>query len=469
MRAVRTVAAVAAAVAGAAALHTSAAAYTTYARWASSPVTVYVNPANHDVSQAAALAALQAGMNVWNTQSGTAFRWQYGGTATDTATAYDNRNVVMFRNTSNGSAIATTYSWWSGSNELLDSDIVFWDGPFTFFTGSTGCGGVSNAAYMEDIAVHELGHALGMSHSTNTDATMYPSYSYCSTKNRTLASDDINGAKALYPGTTTAPANSAPSVSISSPLNSASYASGATVTFTGSATDTQDGLLTSALSWTSNLDGTIGAGGSFTRVLSAGTHTIKATATDSGALSTVRQVTVVVASSNTAPSVTIASPGSGTSYASGTSVSFSGSASDPQDGSLSAKLAWTSSLDGAIGAGAAFTKVLTVGSHTIKASVTDSGGATVVKQVTVTINAPTTSGGSLKATGRKVKGSQAVDLSWNGMSGASLDVYRNSTKWTTANDGVETDALNRKGGGSYNYKVCAAGTTTCSNTATVVF
>ena len=54
MRAVRTVAAVAAAVAGAAALHTSAAAYTTYARWASSPVTFYVNPANADVSQAAA-------------------------------------------------------------------------------------------------------------------------------------------------------------------------------------------------------------------------------------------------------------------------------------------------------------------------------------------------------------------------------------------------------------------------------
>ena len=75
-------------------------------------------------------------MNVWNTQSGTSFRWQYGGTATDTATAYDNRNVVMFRNTSNGSAIATTYSWWSGSNELLDTDIMFWDGPFTFFTGS---------------------------------------------------------------------------------------------------------------------------------------------------------------------------------------------------------------------------------------------------------------------------------------------------------------------------------------------
>ena len=71
MRAVRTIVAVAAAVAGAATLHTSTGAYTTYARWASSPVTFYVNPVNQDVSQAAAVAALQAGMDVWNTQAGT--------------------------------------------------------------------------------------------------------------------------------------------------------------------------------------------------------------------------------------------------------------------------------------------------------------------------------------------------------------------------------------------------------------
>ena len=86
----------------------------------------------------------------------------------------------------------------------------------------------------------------------------------------------------------------------------------------------------------------------------------------------------------------------------------------------------------------------------------------------MTVNAPT-GGGTLTASGRKNKGLQAVDLSWNGMSGTALDVYRNSTKWTTPNDGAETDAINKKGGGTYNYKVCVAGTSTCSNTATVVF
>jgi hypothetical protein len=239
------------------------------------------------------------------------------------------------------------------------------------------------------------------------------------------------------------------------------------VTFTGSASDTQDGVLTPALAWTSNIDGAIGTGGSFTRGLTTGTHTIKATAVDSGGLATVKQISVTVVSGNTAPSVTISSPASGTSYASGTAVSFSGSASDTQDGSITANLAWTSSIDGAIGTGGAFTKVLTAGSHTIKAAVTDNGGLVTVKQVTVTVNAP--ANGTLKATGRKTKGNQTVDLSWSGLSGSSLDVYRNSTRWTTVNDGTEIDPINQKGGGSYSYKVCAVGTTSCSNTATVVF
>jgi hypothetical protein len=94
---------------------------------------------------------------------------------------------------------------------------------------------------------------------------------------------------------------------------------------------------------------------------------------------------------------------------------------------------------------------------------------TTQRQVTVTVAAASSGGGTLSARGRKNKGLQAVDLSWSGVSGASIDVYRNSSKWSTTNDGSETDAINKKGGGSYAYKVCVTGTTTCSNTATVTF
>ena len=77
---------------------------------------------------------------------------------------------------------------------------------------------------------------------------------------------------------------------------------------------------------------------------------------------------------------------------------------------------------------------------------------------------------TLSANGYKVKGYQKADLSWSGAVSTNVDVFRNSVKiTTTANDGAYTDNINRRGGGTYTYKVCEVGTSTCSNEATVVF
>lgn len=79
---------------------------------------------------------------------------------------------------------------------------------------------------------------------------------------------------------------------------------------------------------------------------------------------------------------------------------------------------------------------------------------------------------TLSATGFKVKGRQHADLVWNGGNSAYVDVYRDdfvTALTTTANDGAYTDNIENKGGGSYVYIVCEAGTSTCSNTVTVTF
>lgn len=284
-------------------------AYSTYAKWADGAATFYVNPANADNglqagrTDADIVNALWAGMDAWNTQSGTSFRFNYGGQSSDTATALDYRNVIFFRNASSGGAIASTYSWWNSSNQLLDSDIIFWDSGFSFYTGSTGCGTtpanpttqtVGNSAYVEDVATHELGHALGMNHSGDPAATMYPSYSYCSQEMRSLGADDIAGARSLYGNGSPSP-SSAPSLTLSSPSNNASYADGSWITFTASATDAIDGVLTGAIQWTDN--GTaIGTGGSFGLTLPVGTHSIVAWVQDSAGQQASRSVTVTVAS-----------------------------------------------------------------------------------------------------------------------------------------------------------------------------
>ena len=162
--------------------------------WNQAQTPYYINSANLDLPGFSAETALRSGADAWQQQSA-AFRFVFSGLSSQTTTTYDGINLVLFRNASSGSAIATTY-WWSSGSRIVDADIVFWDGAFRFFAGSSGCTG---GFYIEDIAAHEFGHALGLGHSTSTNATMYPSVSSCSAGNRTLDADDIAGVRALYP------------------------------------------------------------------------------------------------------------------------------------------------------------------------------------------------------------------------------------------------------------------------------
>jgi len=76
----------------------------------------------------------------------------------------------------------------------------------------------------------------------------------------------------------------------------------------------------------------------------------------------------------------------------------------------------------------------------------------------------------LSVNGYKVKGVHRADLTWSGATSSNLDIYRNGSKiTTTANDGFLTDVIGSRGNASYTYKVCEAGTATCSNEVTINF
>jgi hypothetical protein len=162
--------------------------------WGQAQMPYRINPANADLAPAGAVAAVRAGADAWHAQTG-AFRFDYAGSSTQSTTTNDGTNLVLFRNGQSGSAVATTY-WWSSGSRIVDADIIFWDAAFSFFAGSSGCTG---GFYVEDVAAHEFGHALGLGHSTSTSATMYAATAACTTQNRTLDVDDISGARALYP------------------------------------------------------------------------------------------------------------------------------------------------------------------------------------------------------------------------------------------------------------------------------
>jgi subtilisin len=77
---------------------------------------------------------------------------------------------------------------------------------------------------------------------------------------------------------------------------------------------------------------------------------------------------------------------------------------------------------------------------------------------------------TLSVVGYKVQGRQRADLTWSGATSTNLDVYRNNVLiTTTGNDGFHTDNIDSRGGGSYTYRVCEAGTALCSNNAAISF
>lgn len=197
-------------------------------KWKNPPVSYYVDPSNADISEAAAEAAIREAADAWSLQTNADFSFTYAGRSSGASATYNQKNEVFFSSESNGSTLATTYSWsYSSTGEMVDFDIKFWDGGVAFFTGLSGC---SSGAYVEDVGTHEFGHALGLNHSTLGDATMYGTMYWCSSGWRSLSADDIAGAEAQYPpgGSTitppAAPSNLAAGKSQSSPTSAASLA-----------------------------------------------------------------------------------------------------------------------------------------------------------------------------------------------------------------------------------------------------
>ncbi|MCP4980954.1 MAG: PQQ-binding-like beta-propeller repeat protein, partial [Gammaproteobacteria bacterium] len=240
---------------------------------------------------------------------------------------------------------------------------------------------------------------------------------------------------------TVAAANTPPTAGITSPLNGSSHAAGTSITFSGTAVDTEDGNISASLIWSSSIDGVIGSGGGFNAVLSVGAHLITATVTDSSGLSPVTPPSITVTmNANAAPTASITAPANGSSYTEGDSITFSGTASDAEDGDLSASLSWSSSLDGVIGTGASLNlTTLSVGSHTVTATVTDSGGLspTPVPSITVTVqgNAAPTASITAPASGSSYTEGDSITFSGTASDAEDGDLSA-GLSWSSSIDGV---------------------------------
>jgi hypothetical protein len=152
------------------------------------------------------------------------------------------------------------------------------------------------------------------------------------------------------------------------------------------------------ITWTSSnpaIAGVSGAG----LVIAVAPGIVTITAKSGAALGTAT-ITVngpVLPPPNTAPSVSITAPTDGATFQQGDAITYTATATDAQDGNLSALIVWTATLANnpsvitPLGTGASVSSAsLAPGSYLITASVRDSGGLAGIAQVGITVNSPCT-------------------------------------------------------------------------------
>ncbi len=163
-----------------------------------------VNPANtRGVGEAFVRSNLASNIDKWKTAAGVEILGNEGTEIVDRDNIGDinGKNEVMFGDINYQGAIGVTIVWgyFSGNpawRELVEWDMIFDDADFDWSDN-----GEPGKMDFENIATHELGHAVGLDDLYKdecSEQTMYGWATEGETKKRTLEDGDIAGIRALY-------------------------------------------------------------------------------------------------------------------------------------------------------------------------------------------------------------------------------------------------------------------------------
>ena len=136
----------------------------------------------------------------------------------------------------------------------------------------------------------QIASSGGLSYADNS---VIPSTTYRYRVRAVDAAINSSPYSAIATATTPAP-NKSPTLVITTPADNSVFTRGTKIQFSATATDQEDGNLSSAIIWRSNRDGVLGTGASLLLNLSAGTHIISGTVTDTAQSTVSRSITVVV-------------------------------------------------------------------------------------------------------------------------------------------------------------------------------
>jgi Matrixin len=152
---------------------------------------------------------VQGAMNAWSTAGGS-IRVTYGGqTGGCGATSADGYNTISFNNCDNYFVVS------QGCSGLLAvSGIIRYMPSQTKMIGNTRYAkavesnmsfnpyavcNFTNRCQLQEVLTHEMGHALGLGHSSDPNATM-SAYAHFDNRCASVTPDDVQGITAIYPG-----------------------------------------------------------------------------------------------------------------------------------------------------------------------------------------------------------------------------------------------------------------------------
>lgn len=172
-----------------------------------SKITYNLNPAGSDnLTFDQTAQALASSFQSWEDITTSTVAFKRGPDTTIASTGTDNIYQVFWvedsTTTSDGLDISgalavtrlTTYVGGTREGEIVDASTVFNGNQYTW-----AMDGRLDAMDIQEVATHEIGHAIGLSHSPIGGATMFPRTGEGRTDSRTLASDDIIAASVMYP------------------------------------------------------------------------------------------------------------------------------------------------------------------------------------------------------------------------------------------------------------------------------
>lgn len=173
------------------------------AKWKSNEPWI-LNPENNEnLDHGFLLNNLAANIQKWEDAAGSEVFGDGSSTSAgleaDTVTP-DGANEIYFADIEGDTAIAVTITWGIFSGKPSDRVLVEWDQVYDQVSFDWANNGDPEKMDFENIATHEIGHALGLGHpdSSCTEETMFAFADNGETKKQTLENGDITGINKLY-------------------------------------------------------------------------------------------------------------------------------------------------------------------------------------------------------------------------------------------------------------------------------